>query len=624
MIPPSTQMFVVGTAGHVDHGKSTLIEKLTGIDPDRLREEKTRGMTIELGFAWMELEDGREVSIVDVPGHERFVRTMLMGAGGFDLALLVVAGDEGPMPQTREHLAILDLLEVRDGIVVITKSDLADPELIELIEIEVSEILEGTSLDGSPSIAVSAESGDGMSELRGMISGVASDRSPRNDNGRPRLFVDRSFSVAGFGAVVTGTLNGGQLNVGDEVVLLPSGETARIRGLQSHKSEIEIARPGTRVAASLSGVSHAEIERGEALVKRGQFSTTSVFDASIRSIVDANRPIKHNHHVTLYGGTWEEPATVRLLGQDELKAGHSGWAQIKMSGSRPIVQGDRFVVRDSNDTLGGGVVLVVDAPRHRRNDRSIVEQLQILSEGRSEDIVFHALDTLGVADRHQIADVTHMPPTDIDVDIVGLLACGRLIQLTDGPNPLYATRTSHQSMLQTSLEALRAYHDRYPLRRGMPREELRNRLALPVSSFDATIASFLDTDPIAQDGNVLRLAEHTVRFSAEQKRDVDQYLGVLREYRYSPPAWNKIDDELLAALADRRDVVSAGPDVVFAADAYDEMRDSVIDFCHSNTEISINDARDLLGTSRKYSLALLEQLDRDNVTMRVGDMRVLR
>ena len=617
-------MFVAGTAGHVDHGKSTLVEKLTGIDPDRLGAEKARGMTIELGFAWLELNDGREISIVDVPGHERFVRTMLMGAGGFDLALLVVAGDEGPMPQTREHLAILDLLEVQDGIVVITKSDLADAELIELIEIEVSEILEGTSLEGSPSIAVSAETGDGLNKLRGMIADIAGDIAPRTDTGRPRLFVDRSFSVAGFGAVVTGTLDGGQLNVGDEVALLPSGETARIRGLQSHKSEVEIARPGTRVAASLSGVSHSEIERGEALVKRGQFATTAAFDASIRSIVDAKRPIKHNHHVTLYGGTWEEPATVRLLGQDELKPGQSGWAQVKMSNPRPITKGDRFVVRDSNDTLGGGVALVVDAPRHRRNDHAVVEHLRILSEGRSEDVVFHSVDALVVANRKQITEATHMLPSEVESDFASLVTSGRLIQLSQGANPLYATQSRHESMLKSSLEALGDYHQRYPLRRGMPREELRNRLSLAGNSFDAVAARFLDDDLIAQDGNTIRLSEHVVQFSRDQKREVDRYLEVLREHRYSPPAWNKIDDELLGALADRRDVVSAGPDVVFAADAYDEMREAVKEFCGSNTEISINDVRELLGTSRKYSLALLEQLDRENVTMRVGDMRVLR
>ena len=617
-------MFVAGTAGHVDHGKSTLIEKLTGIDPDRLRAEKARGMTIELGFAWLELDDGPEISIVDVPGHERFVRTMLMGAGGFDLALLVVAGDEGPMPQTREHLAILDLLEVEDGIVVITKSDLADAELIELIEIEVSEILEGTSLEGSPTIAVSAETGDGLNELRSMIADFARNRTPRTDAGRPRLFVDRSFSVAGFGAVVTGTLDGGQFSVGEEVDLLPSGETARIRGLQSHKSEVDVAQPGTRVAASLSGVSHTEIERGEALVKRGQFSTTVVFDASIRSIVDAKRPIKHNHHVTLYGGTWEEPATVRLLDQDELKPGQSGWAQVKTSNPRPITKGDRFVVRDSNDTLGGGVALVVDAPRHRRNDRAVIEHLRVLAEGRSEDVVFHSIDAVKVANRTQIIDATHMLASEIDAGIASLVSDGRLIQLTHGANPLYTTQTRHSSMLESSVEALKEYHQRYPLRRGMPREELRTRLMLTGSSFDAVTVSFLDGDLIAQDGNTIRLSEHAVEFFVDQKREVDRYLDVLREHRYSPPAWNKIDDELLGALADRRKVVSAGPDVVFAADAYDEMREAVKEFCGSNAEISINDVRELLGTSRKYSLALLEQLDRENVTMRVGDVRVLR
>lgn len=617
-------MFVAGTAGHVDHGKSTLIEKLTGIDPDRLRAEKARGMTIELGFAWLELDDGNEISIVDVPGHERFVRTMLMGAGGFDLALLVVAGDEGPMPQTREHLAILDLLEVTAGIVVITKSDLADPEFIELVEIEITEILEGTSLDGSPTVAVSAETGDGMSELRGMIDDFARNRPARNANGRPRLFVDRSFSVAGFGAVVTGTLDGGELKVGDEVSLLPSGETARIRGLQSHRSEVEIAQPGIRVATSLSGVSHNEIERGEALVKRGQFETTTVFDASIRSIADAKRPIKHNHHVTLYGGTWEEPATVRLLDCNEIKAGQSGWAQIKMAKSRPITNGDRFVVRDSNDTLGGGVALVVDAPRHRRNDDSVIEHLRVLSEGRSEDVVFHALDSLVVADRSRIADAAHMSPTLIDEALVALLSSDRLMQLSKGAHPIYITQPRYGSMLQMTLEALGDYHQRYPLRRGMPREELRNRLKMSGSGFDALVASFADANRVIQEGNTVRYIEHAVQFSTVQQREVDRYLSVLREHRYSPPAWNKIEDELLGALADRRDVVSAGPDVVFAAEVYDEMRQSVIDFCQVNTEVSINDVRDLLGTSRKYSLALLEQLDRDNVTMRVGDMRVLR
>ena len=617
-------MFVVGTAGHVDHGKSTLIEKLTGIDPDRLSAEKARGMTIELGFAWLDLGDGIEVSIVDVPGHERFVKTMLMGAGGFDLALLVVAGDEGPMPQTLEHLAILDLLDVRNGIVVITKSDIAEPDLIELVEIEVSEILDGTTLEGSPMVAVSAETGDGMVELRNMIADFVRSKPPRASAQRPRMFIDRAFSVAGFGAVVTGTLDGGEFRIGDEVALLPSGENARIRGMQSHKSEVDIAKPGTRVAVSVSGVSYSDIERGEALVKRGQFKTTSVFDASLRAIRNVKRSIRHNHRVTLYGGTWEEPATVRLLNMNQLQAGERGWAQIKMSNPRPITKDDHFVIRDSNDTLGGGVALVVDAPRHRRNDSAVIEHLQILAEGRSEDVVMHSLDLLGVANVNQISDAAHMSLRDVERDIGVLIDDGRATRLTDGGASTYITSPRLASLRIQTIEALTDYHERFPLRRGMPRQELRNRLKISTSGFDAVVQCFIKGGDVRQDETTVRLVDHEVSFTAEQKRDVDRYMGVLREHRYSPPAWNKIDAELLGALSDRRDVVSSGADVVFAAEVFDEMRDTVIEFCRTNEEVSINDVRELLGTSRKYSLALLEQLDRDNVTMRVGDMRKLR
>ena len=617
-------MFVAGTAGHVDHGKSTLIERLTGIDPDRLLAEKSRGMTIELGFAWLELEDGIEISIVDVPGHERFVKTMLMGAGGFDLALLVVAGDEGPMPQTREHLAILDLLGVSDGIVVITKSDLADPELIELIEIEISELLDGTSLEGAPTIAVSAENGDRMEELRDMIAEFARAKQTRPNHERPRLFIDRAFSVAGFGAVVTGILDGGQLRIGDEVALLPSGRSARVRGLQSHKSEVDVAQPGTRVAVSMSGISHTEIDRGEALVRRGQFNSTTVFDASLRCIADAKRPIKHNHHVTLYGGTWEEPATVRLLATDELKSGAQSWAQIKMSTGRPISNGDKFVIRDSNDTLGGGVALVTDAPRHRRNDPAVIEHLEVLSEGRPQDVVLHILNQLGVANTAQIVETAHMIPAEVQTHLTDLTGSGQLIRLTESHSPLFVTVSHRDSLQNQTMDALNEYHSRYPLRRGMPRQELRNRLRLTSNGFDAFIDHAAQEGRVSQHGTTVSADGHSVTFSPTQKTEADRYLNVLREHRYSPPAWNKIDAELLGALTDRRDVVSAGSDVVFAAEVFDEMRDKVVDYCRTNNEVSINDVRELLGTSRKYSLALLEQLDRDNVTMRVGDMRMLR
>lgn len=618
-------MYVAGTAGHVDHGKSTLIEALTGIDPDRLEQEKTRGMTIELGFAWMELDDNLDISIVDVPGHERFVKNMLMGAGGFDLALLVVAADEGVMPQTREHIAILDLLEVRHGIVVISKIDIADSDLVELVELEVADELAGTTLDGAPTIAVSAESGQNLDKLKQLMTERIRQLSQRPDLERPRLFIDRSFTVPGFGAVVTGTLDGGILKPGDQVEMLPSGTRARIRGLQSHKSDVEIAKPGARVAVSMTGTSHDAIQRGDALVKRGQYSLSAVFDAVLRSINNAPREVKHNHKVTVYSGTWEEPATVRLLSGDRIQSGAQGYVQIKLGGARPIVSGDRFVVRDSNDTLGGGAVLVVNPQRHRRNDQQLIARLKALAEGSIEDIVMQTLYANPLITSMELITIANMRQQATEDALSMLVSNGDILELSLGLSmPRYASRQSWDDVVSKTRQELSDYHQRYPLRRGMPRQELRNRLKLDGNVFDAVVTQ-LQTDGVIEGSETfIKLPGHQVVFSEAQRSEAQRYLTVLREHRFAPPAWNTIEPELLAALAARRDVVSAGPDVVFIADAYDEMRDKVIEFAKVNEQVSINDVREMLGTSRKYSLALLEQMDRENITMRNGDIRTLR
>ncbi|MDP6667774.1 MAG: selenocysteine-specific translation elongation factor, partial [Dehalococcoidia bacterium] len=309
-------MFVVGTAGHVDHGKSTLIQALTGIDPDRLREEKTRGMTIELGFAWLELPSGTEISIIDVPGHERFIKNMLMGAGGVDVALLIVAADEGVMPQTREHLAILDLLGVDRGLVVMTKTDLVDADWLDLVTLDVQETLEGTTLEAAEIVAVSAETGVGLDELKASLDQIISDLPSHENTGNPRLPVDRSFTISGFGAVVTGTLADGSLKTGQEVEILPAGRRARIRSLQVHESSHESVGPGTRLAVNLNGVDHSEVFRGDLLTVPGWLEPSTAFDATLRVIAEAPRAVRHNHKVTLFAGTSEVPATVRVLEGD--------------------------------------------------------------------------------------------------------------------------------------------------------------------------------------------------------------------------------------------------------------------------------------------------------------------
>ena len=369
-------MYVIGTAGHVDHGKSTLVKALTDIDPDRFPEEKAREMTIDLGFAWMTLPSGREVSIVDVPGHERFIKNMLAGVGAIDLALLIVAADESVMPQTREHLAILDILQITRGLVVVTKTDLVDDELVELVKAEVEDTLIGTSFEGCPMVGVSAYTSDGMDELEATMDRILDETEARKDLGRPRLPIDRCFTISGFGTVVTGTLIDGTLTVGQEVELAGSGQRARIRGLQSHKTKVDATDPGVRLAVNLSGLSRDEVERGEILTIPGWLRPTRRLDVRLRMVKNAPHSLKHNEGITFHLFTSESPARVRLLGADRLAAGEEGWVQLLLSDPLPVVKGDFFVIRSSEDTLGGGQVVDPNPRRrYRRFDDDVVERL---------------------------------------------------------------------------------------------------------------------------------------------------------------------------------------------------------------------------------------------------------
>ena len=618
-------MFVAGTAGHVDHGKSTLIRALTGIDPDRLAEEKKRGMTIELGFAWIELDDGTNISIVDVPGHERFVKHMIMGAGGFDVALLVVAADEGFMAQTREHVAILDLLEVQHGIVVITKTDIADDDLAEIVELEVAEELSGTTLEGSPTVRVSALTGDGIDDLREAIALAARDIETRIDRDEPRMYVDRSFNIAGFGAVLTGTLDRGALAAGDDVLLLPSGSRGRIRGLQSHNQSVEKVSPGNRAAINVNGLGHAEVPRGEAVVKARTYQTTRVFDAILRAVPSSPRPIRHNHKVTVYGGTWEEPATVRLLSSGSLSDNESAFAQIVIGGKRPLATSDKFIVRDTNDTLGGGTVLVVDAPRHKRNDDQVLQGLQRLASGSERDIVLQHLSTVELTTIESLVRRSGIGPDALETHLADLLDTGDAIKLTGngGAASTYAARASWDLVACRIVKSVSDYHSSYPLRPGMPRQALRGASKLDHAMFEAAIAHLTSQRELEESGTAVRLSGFAPTPSQEQLDQARAYVNNLRAGGYSPPSGTQIDSELLALLVGRAEVVVAG-DVVFEAGKFNEMRDGVIARCRTNGEVGINDVREMFNTSRKYSLALLEQLDRDNVTMRVGDARKLR
>ena len=616
-------MFVITTAGHVDHGKSTLIHALSGIHPDRLKEEKARGMTIELGFAWVTLPSGREISIVDVPGHERFVRNMLMGVGGVDLALLIIAADEGVMPQTREHLAILDLLNVERGITVLTKSDLVDDDWLELVSADVEELLEGTTLAGSPLIAVSAETGNGVPQLLAAIDAQLDQLDEHADLGRPRLPVDRAFTMSGFGAVVTGTLTGGRLRTGLEVVLLPGGRRARIRGLQSHRSKLDEALPGTRVAVNLSGIEHHEIERGDLLTVPGWLEPSNAFDASLRVIAAAPRPVRHNHKLVLFSGSREVPVTVRLLEGDGIAPGESGWVQLRTTGTIPMLRGDRFILRDTQDTLAGGVVLVLEASRHHRNDPAVITELEILASGSGESAALQtlrAIEPATVSELGRRANVSENAARELAEQLV---ESRDAVDIGTAESSLLYSAQGWATVKSAAESSLSVYHGSFPLRSGMPSEELRNRLKLKAGPFLRVVDALESESVLVHDGALLRLPSHTVELSPEQQRRVDAYLASLATDPYSPPTDTPLDLELLVGLESKGTVVRAG-EVVYLGSAFSEMEKRVSEHVAAGGLININEVRDLFGSSRKYVLAFLEELDRRGVTIRRGDDRIMR
>jgi len=543
-------LFVVGTAGHVDHGKSTLVRALTGIDPDRLREEKLRGMTIELGFAWLTLPSGTEISIVDVPGHERFIKNMLMGAGGVDVALLIVAADEGVMPQTREHLAILDLLGVRNGLVVMTKKDLVDQDWLDLVTLDVQETLEGTTLEDAQVVAVSAETGEGLDELKASLDGIISQLPEHQNTGNPRLPVDRSFTITGFGAVVTGTLANGPLKIGQEVELLPSGQKARIRSLQVHETSHEQVGAGTRLAVNLSGIDHSNIVRGDIVTSPGWLKPSTAFDATFRVIGDAPRAVRHNHRVTLFAGTREIPATIRVLEGDEITPGSSGWIQVRTREHVAVVRGDSFVVRDTQNTLGGGQVLEPNAPRRKRDDAGLILRLETLASGSSEDVALDALRDIEPTTIAQLAGVTGSVLSEVE-DVISVLETEGKVTRIGSANTHVSSALGWGKLSDKATKTLSGFHVDYPLRQGMPLQDLRGQLGLKSAAFGAVLQSLTAQEMVSTDDATVRLPGHRPTLTPEQAAMAADYKKLLAKDRFSPSTARPVDIELLLFLVDQ-------------------------------------------------------------------------
>jgi selenocysteine-specific elongation factor len=630
-------MRVIGTAGHVDHGKSTLIAALTGINPDRLKEEQEREMTIDLGFAWLTLPDGEEIGIVDVPGHRDFIENMLAGVGGIDAALLVIAADEGVMPQTREHLAILDLLQISAGLVVLTKIDLVDdPGWLDLVEADIRQVMQRTILANAPVVRVSSKTKTGFPELLSNLDLVLKASPPRPDFGRPRLPIDRVFSISGFGTVVTGTLNDGRLNLGEEVEILPSGLRGRVRGLQTHKKKEETAVPGSRTAVNISGLNVDQIQRGQVVARPGQYQPTRMLDVRFRLLPDVAEPLRHASEVKLFLGTSEIISNLRLLGAEVLEPGQSGWLQLELRQPVVAVRSDRYILRrpSPGETLGGGIVVDPHPKaRHKRFDEALLRALESMAQGSPAEVLLQAILALGVGPVKDAVARSRLGIQNAAAALEELTASGQLVAVEGGDlSPSADTlviAAAQWSVLRDNLVAtLVAYHKNFPLRRGMAREELKSRLKLTPRVFNAVVKKLAAADALNESGSWVARADHKIRFDTGQQTAIKRLTAQFAQAPYSPPTIKEcqaeVGEEVFNALVDLANLVAVSPEVVFRKSDYDGMVAKIRQTIQEKDQITVADVRDLFKTSRRYALALMEYLDSIGVTLRDGDSRRLR
>jgi selenocysteine-specific elongation factor len=630
-------MRVIGTAGHVDHGKSALVAALTGTHPDRLKEEQAREMTIELGFAWFTLPDGEEVGVVDVPGHRDFIENMLSGVGGIDAALFVIAADEGVMPQTREHLAILDILQIGAGIIVLTKTDLIDePEWLDLVEIDVRMIVSGTVLEDAPLVRVSAKNGAGLQDLIKALEIVLAGHPPRPDLGRARLSVDRVFTLPGFGTVVTGTLADGSLRQGDEIEILPQRIRGRVRGLQSHKRKVDQAHPGSRTAVNISGVDVEDIRRGDVLTPPGVYTPTQRVDVHFRLLPDLGSPLKHAAEVKLFVGASEVLARVRLLKTDELIPGEEGWLQLDLQQPVVTVRGDRYILRRPSpaETLGGGVIVDPHpARRHRRFSEDVLRKLEALRYGTPADILFQAALAAGLAPMREIANRARLGSDQVALALPELLENEQLLQVEAGAltplSELFVCARPQWSILsERAGSEVSSYHHTFPLRLGIPREELKSRLKLSPKAFLAALRYMVNEGRLAERGTLIALPDHQLRFTAQQQAAVDRLMLRFAQSPFTPPsvkeAQVEIGDDVLGALLELGQLIQVSPEVIFRSQDYQTMVAWVEQHFQTQEELTVAQFRDQFKTSRRYALGFLEHLDAKGTTVRSGDARQLR
>ncbi len=627
---------VVGTAGHIDHGKTSLVKALTGTDTDRLPEEKARGITIDLGFAFLEEPGGATIEIVDVPGHERFVKNMLAGVGGIDLVMLVIAADEGVMPQTREHLAICSLLRIKSGLVALTKTDLADPDWIELVRDDVRSLLAPTFLGGCPIVPVSVKTGTGLEELRAALAELARSVPAKSTDQTPRLPIDRVFTVRGFGTVVTGTLTAGVLSVDDRLEVYPRGVGSKVRGLQVHGRAVERASAGQRTAVNLQAVERAAVERGDVVAPPGGLLPTILADATLELLEDAPRPLKKRDRVRFHVGTQEVMARVLLVDREQLEPGQVSYGRFRLEAPIVALPGDRFVIRSYSPiiTIGGGTLLDIAPPRFKRKAPALLAHLTLLEKGDPARVVEEHLKQAGPAGA-RAADLRARTPFGPERlrELLDELVKTAAIVAVD--REWYLHREANDRLRAQTLGLLEAFHAENPLRGGISREELRSRAGNAQERVFSQLLTSLEAEGVVRsEKDQVRLASHSIRLTPEQQRVVSGLDVEFGRAGAAPPspeeALAKLGvkgterHELFQLLVAERRLVRVKESLYFHAEALGVIQAKLVAYLHQKKEIGPGDMKDLLGITRKYAIPLMEYFDTQRITVRQGERRVLR
>ncbi|MBT5830222.1 MAG: selenocysteine-specific translation elongation factor [Candidatus Latescibacteria bacterium] len=626
---------IIGTAGHIDHGKTALVKALTDIETDTLPEEQARGVTIDIGFAYWK----DNVTIIDVPGHERFVKNMVTGVCTVDLALFVVAADDGVMPQTREHLGILNLLGVSRGIVVLTKADLVEEEWLELVTEELSDLFEGTFLAGAPIMPVSSITGQGIEELRTLVEGTIEEITERPDRGIFRLPVDRVFSVQGFGTVVTGTVISGSVKPRDEIELLPSGKTVRVRGVQTHSKDVDVAFVGARAALNVNGVEVDEVTRGDILAETGYFKSTYMIDARLHLLPDAPSVVKNRTRVHLHLGPREVLARVILLEGDELLPGESQLVQLRLEEAGVAARGDRFVIRRYSpvQTLGGGAVLDPQPVKHRRFKDDVIAALKDLEQDDPTEVLGARLKATGLQVRtsNLLAAEMGLADADIEVRLKKLIDSSDVMTFTVSGRVYFAHQSNWVLLLEEVTRGLQKFHDANPLRQGARREELRALLDDMVARefFEYGVTFLIEEGKVKGVDSLLGLSTHTISLSPEQEGIRGQILPLLQEGGTSPTDLKALPEvlgqdakavqDVVAAMQGMGDLVRMDDTLLFHLDVVAEVEEKLVAHFESASEIDVGTFRDLVGTTRKYAVPMLNYFDTKGTTIRQGDVRVL-